>query len=87
MAKKLKQPKLEPKGNLPDKDVEKRLKRPKTTPTFAPNSTENITAKYVKRRIGEMIAFRQQLKIEGRWREADQEYLPHELDFGTTRKR
>src|ERR1019366_8490101 len=50
-------------------------------------STERVTASYIKKRSGEMIKFRQQLKVEGRWREADQEYLPHELDFGTTRKR
>ena len=77
----------ETKGNLPDKDIEKRLKDKKTVPEFAPNSTERVTASYIKKRSGEMIKFRQQLKVEGRWREADQEYLPHELDFGTTRKR
>ena len=74
-------------GNLPDKDIEKRLKGKKVVPTFQPNTTENVTASYVKKRMNEMIKFRQQLKVEGRWREADQEYLPHELDFGTTRKR
>lgn len=77
----------ETKGNLPDKDIEKRLKDKKTIPEFAPNSTERIATSYIKKRSGEMIKFRQQLKVEGRWREADQEYLPHELDFGTTRKR
>jgi hypothetical protein len=75
------------KGQLPDKGIEKRLKTEKTPPTFTPNSTQRVAASYVKRRSGEMIRFRQQLKVEGRWREADQEYLPHELDFGTTRKR
>ena len=77
----------ETKGNLPDKDIEKRLKDKKTVPIFNPNSTETVTASYIKKRSSEMIKFRQQLKVEGRWREADQEYLPHELDFGTTRKR
>ena len=77
----------ETKGNLPDRGIEKRLKDTKIIPEFAPNSTERISASYVKKRSGEMIKFRQQLKVEGRWREADQEYLPHELDFGTTRKR
>jgi hypothetical protein len=85
MAKKAPEPEV--KGNLPDKDIEKRLKQPKTTPAFVANKTERVTASYVKKRSGEMIKFRQQLKVEGRWREADQEYLPHELDFGTTRKR
>ena len=75
------------KGSLPDKDVEKRLKKPKTPPAFQPDSTQKVAGTYVEKRIGEMIKFRQQLKVEGRWREADQEYLPHELDFGTTRKR
>lgn len=88
MAKKEKKPvKDEVKGNKPDKDVEKRLKPTKTVLPFSPNTTENVASKYVKRRTAEMIKFRQQLKVEGRWREADQEYIPHELDFGTTRKR
>ncbi len=89
MAKKqqpVKDPKSE-KGDLPDKDLEKRLKDKRTTPTFIPNSTDTVVIKYVERRSNEMIKFRSQLKLEGRWREADQEYLPHELDFGTTRKR
>ncbi len=34
-----------------------------------------------------MMDFRKGLGIEARWREADEEYVPHELDFGTTRKR
>ena len=55
----------EPKGNKPDKDVEKRLKPKKTVPAFQPNTTENVASKYVKRRTAEMIKFRQQLKIEG----------------------
>lgn len=86
MAKKI-TPAKDLKGNAPDKDVEKRLKTPKQPPEFAPNSTERVAASYVKRRVEQMISFRRQLKVEGRWREADQEYLPHELDFGTTRKR
>lgn len=77
----------DPKGNTPDKGIEKRLRQKKVVPEFDANSTETVAASYVKRRSDEMIKFRQQLKIEGRWREADQEYLPHELDFGTTRKR
>src|SRR5206468_2799772 len=40
-----------------------------------------------KRRISEMQDFRKGLNIENKWREADEEYIPHELDFGTTRKR
>lgn len=87
MAKQTKVQKADPKGNLPDKGVEKRLKRKLSVPPFQPNTTEHVTASYVKRRIMEMDRFRKQLKIEGRWREADQEYIPHELDFGTTRKR
>lgn len=76
-----------PKGSLHDSGIEKRLKDVKITPPFQPNKTETVASTYVKRRMNEMIKFKQQLKVEGRWREADQEYLPHELDFGTTRKR
>ena len=86
MPKKLQDPKSE-KGDLPDTGIEKRLKPQKTPPTFQPDKTETLVIKYVDKRSNEMIKFREQLKLEGRWREADQEYLPHELDFGTTRKR
>lgn len=34
-----------------------------------------------------MMDYRKGLGLEQRWREADDEYIPHELDFGTTRKR
>ena len=86
MPTKTKDPKSE-KGDLPDVDIAKRLKPQKTPETFQPDKTETLVIKYVDKRANEMIKFREQLKLEGRWREADQEYLPHELDFGTTRKR
>jgi len=34
-----------------------------------------------------MQDYRRSLNIEARWKQADEEYVPHELDFGTTRKR
>lgn len=80
----IKQP---PRGTPADKGIEQRLDETDKSVPFNPNSTQRKVASYVKRRINEMQVFRQQLNIEGRWREADQEYVPHELDFGTTRKR
>lgn len=67
--------------------VKKRLDEKDDELTFTPNTTERTVVKYVGRRIDEMIDFRKQLRIEPRWQEADEEYIPHELDFGTTRKR
>lgn len=55
--------------------------------TFIPNETERVAVSYIERRIGDMQDYRKGLGIEARWREADEEYIPHELDFGTTRKR
>lgn len=74
-------------GVTGDKGIKERLKKVEEVPEFKPSSTQRVAAKYVSKRSEEMIQFRRQLAIEGRWREADQEYLPHELDFGTTRKR
>lgn len=67
--------------------ISSRLKDEQVTLTFVPNETERISASYIKRRIGEMQDFRRGLGIENRWKEADEQYIPHELDFGTTRKR
>lgn len=48
---------------------------------------ERLTKTYIKKRSEEMIDYRAGLGIEQKWQEADEEYIPHELDFGTTRKR
>lgn len=66
------------KERLKDKDPEK---------TYAPDNTEKKVLKYVDRRVTDMQDYRKGLGIEQRWKEADEEYIPHELDFGTTRKR
>lgn len=62
-------------------------KKPNDELTFKPDGTDKAVLKYIKRRIEDMIDFRKGLGIEEKWREADEEYIPHELDFGTTRKR
>ena len=67
--------------------IKDRLSEKEITENFKPDSTEKATIRYVKRRSEEMIDFRRGLGIEQKWREADEEYIPHELDFGTTRKR
>ena len=75
------------KGNAADKGIKERLDETKKPAPYTPNETQRAVSKYVEKRVGEMIEFRTNLKVEGRWREADEEYVPHELDFGTTRKR
>lgn len=67
--------------------VSKRLKEKTNTREYTPSKDERLVGKYMERRIEEMIDFRKGLKIEDKWREADEEYIPHEMDFGTTRKR
>lgn len=75
-----------PKGG-PSTGVLKRLKKVGTKETFIPNTVEKAVDKYVFKRMNEMVDFRQSLKIEAKWKQADEEYVPHELDFGSTRKR
>lgn len=70
-----------------DAGVARRLKLPKVKKPYEPNATEKTIDKYVHRRINEMQDFRRGLNIEGKWRAADDEYIPHELDYGSTRKR
>lgn len=54
---------------------------------YEPDKTDKAAIKYIDQRSQDMIDYRRGLRIEERWREADEEYIPHELDFGTTRKR
>lgn len=42
--------------------------------------------KFVKLRVDNMQAFRKELKIEERWKEADAEYQPHEQEFSKRRR-
>lgn len=86
-----KKPEKKPKAQKSPKDatsgIQTRLKDPAATPAWEPNSTERAVGRYIKRRIGEMQDYRKSLNLEPRWKQADEEYVPHELDFGTTRKR
>lgn len=70
-----------------DAGIKQRVDETDDSKTFSANETERELSEYVKRRIAEMQDYRRSLNIEPRWREADEEYIPHELDFGTTRKR
>lgn len=76
-----------PKGQAASAGIAKRLKEKDNDKTYAPDRVERVARTYIKRRTEEMIQFRKGLGLESRWREADEEYIPHELDFGTTRKR
>lgn len=67
--------------------VTARLKEEKVEKIFNPSKAERVARAYVKRRSEDMIDYRKGLGIESRWKDADEEYIPHELDFGTTRKR
>jgi hypothetical protein len=74
-------------GEAATAGIAKRLKESDEKETYIPNGVEKKVLDYVKRRVEDMIDYRKGLGIEQRWREADEEYIPHELDFGTTRKR
>ena len=54
---------------------------------YVPDKDEQEIQTFVSRRIEEMQNYRRSLGIEKIWREADEEYIPHELDFGNPRKR
>ena len=54
---------------------------------YNPTGDEKTLQTYVTKRRDEMQNFRRSLGIEKEWREADIEYVPHELEFGTPRKR
>lgn len=79
--------KTKKKGVAATKGMKDRIEAKVAPKAFTPTSTERVAAAYIKRRQYEMEEFRRGLGIEQKWQEADEEYIPHELDFGTTRKR
>jgi hypothetical protein len=68
------------------KDIQK-INEVLVVKTFTPSMEETEVLTYVKKRKEQMVKFRETSKIEKIWKEADNEYIPHELDFGETRKR
>lgn len=74
-------------GETATAGIKERLKEKDAEKTYIPNSVERKAQRYINRRVDDMIDYRKGLGIEARWKEADEEYIPHELDFGTTRKR
>lgn len=54
---------------------------------YIPDKDELILQTFVQKRKDQMQDFRTSSGIEKEWREADIEYIPHELEFGTPRKR
>jgi len=54
---------------------------------YVPDKDEQILQTFVDKRRTQMQDFRTSLGIEKEWSEADIEYVPHELEFGTPRKR
>lgn len=54
---------------------------------YKPSDVEKDSGDYVKRRVEELKEYRKSLKVEERWREADREYEPTELELKPGRKR
>lgn len=65
----------------------KELETPVKVETYNPSKEEKILQTFVQKRKEEMQDYRRSLGIEKEWKEADIEYVPHELEFGTPRKR
>lgn len=74
-------------GQTAKATVTERLDEQSKIKTYEPSKEEKIISTYIEKRVGEMIDFRKGLKIETRWKEADEEYIPHEIDVSSTRRR
>ncbi len=68
-------------------EVIKDLNKPIEVKAYVPDGDELILQTFVTQRRDQMQNFRTALGIEKEWQEADIEYVPHELEFGTPRKR
>lgn len=58
-----------------------------TVPEVTMDEKSKEIEKFAKGRIDNMQAYRKDLKIEDKWKEADREYEPREIDFGNKKKR
>ena len=87
MAKKAQQEEPKKPTSTAVSGIARRLKEKDAPLQYEPSDVERKTLSYIKRRADDMMDYRKGLGIEQIWREADDEYIPHELDFGTTRKR
>jgi len=65
----------------------KNLEKPVKEIAYVPSGDEKILQTFVQKRKDQMQDYRRSLGIEKEWQEADIEYIPHELEFGTPRKR
>ena len=74
-------------GKGPAAGIASKIERKDPTLQYQPTKDERTVQKYVNDRVSDMMDYRKGLGLEQKWREADDEYVPHELDFGTTRKR
>lgn len=74
-------------GSAAAAGIQTRLEEKPISAVFEPDDTERVVQTYIEKRLTDMIDWRTSLNIESRWKEADEEYVPHELDFGTVRKR
>ena len=63
------------------------LEKKEDVKTFEPSKDEKIIQTFLKKRVYEMQEYRRELKIEEKWKEADIEYVPREMDFSTNGKR
>jgi hypothetical protein len=65
----------------------KKLDKAIEVKSYRPTDDEKILQTFIAKRRDQMQDFRRSLGIEKEWKEADIEYVPHELEFGTPRKR
>ena len=55
--------------------------------TYNPDTEEKILQTFIKQRVDELQKHRRELKIEDKWKEADKEYVPREMEFSSQGKR
>lgn len=65
----------------------KDLEKPLESKTFTPNDEDRILQTFIKNRVKELQQHRKELKSEIKWREADLEYEPKEMEFSSQGKR
>lgn len=65
----------------------KDLDKAQEVETYNPSDEDKIIQAFLKNRVHELQEHRRELKIEDKWKEADAEYVPRELDFSAQGKR
>src|SRR3990167_8357163 len=69
-----------------EKETKPQVENQSDKKSYTASKDEKIVEAFVSKRAKEMQDFRKDSKVEDEWKEAEKEYMPHEVEFSAGRK-